>query len=193
MSILQIKLESDRILRRKSAVVKVIDRKILRLLDDMLETMYKASGVGLAAPQIGINKRLIVVDVGDEGQGPWRLINPVIVSRSEEEELGSEGCLSCPGLVGNVWRSSEITVRAYDVEGNLIDIQAKGFEARCFQHEIDHLDGRLFIDIAEDVHPAEAEAEAADEEDCGCCECCGSCGSCASEASSGQSCCEAAE
>lgn len=178
MSILQIKFESDRILRRKSAVVKVIDRKIRRLLDDMLETMYHASGVGLAAPQIGINKRLIVVDVGDEGQGPWQLINPVIVSRSEDEELGAEGCLSCPGLVGDVWRSAEVTVRAYDIEGNLIDIQAKGFEARCFQHEIDHLEGRLFIDIAENIRPAQEAEAAAECEDCGgSCECCHACSS----------------
>ncbi|MBQ7567539.1 peptide deformylase [bacterium] len=167
MSILKIKLESDPILRRKCAPLKVIDRKTRRLLSDMLDTMYEARGVGLAAPQIGINKRLIVVDVGDEGQGPWMLVNPVIVARGEEEELGSEGCLSCPGLLGDVWRSSEITVRAFDVDGNMVTIQAKGFEARCFQHEIDHLDGRLFIDIAENIRSADAQAE---DDDCCCCE-----------------------
>lgn len=160
MSVLDIKVEGNPILRRKCAPVKVIDNKIRRLLDDMLETMYKAPGVGLAAPQIGINRRLIVVDVGKEGHGPWKLINPCIVSRSEEEELGSEGCLSCPGVIGDVWRSTAITVRALDVDGNLIDIQAEGFEARCFQHEIDHLDGHLFIDNAENLRDAEAECEA---------------------------------
>lgn len=164
MSILSIKLESDPILRRKCAPIKVIDRKVRRLLDDMLETMYKAPGVGLAAPQIGINKRLIVVDVGEEGHGPWKLINPVIVSYSPEEELGAEGCLSCPGVIGDVWRSREVTVRALDVDGNLVDIQAKGFEARCFQHEIDHLDGRLYIDIAENMRSADSEEELAEEE-----------------------------
>ena len=162
MSVLSIKLESDPILRRKCQPVKVIDRKIRRLLDDMLETMYKAPGVGLAAPQVGINKRLIVVDVGEEGHGPWKLINPVIVSMSDEEELGAEGCLSCPGIIGDVWRACEVTVRAIDVDGNLVDIQAKGFEARCFQHEIDHLDGRLYIDAAENIRPAESEAENAE-------------------------------
>lgn len=167
MSILPIKLESDPILRRKCAPIKIIDRKVRRLLDDMLETMYKAPGVGLAAPQIGINKRLIVVDVGEEGQGPWKLINPVIVARSPEEELGAEGCLSCPGIIGDVWRSQEITVRALDVDGNLVDIQAKGFEARCFQHEIDHLDGHLYIDIAENIRSADAEEAELEEEDAG--------------------------
>ena len=165
MSILEIKLKDNPILRRKCSPVKVIDRKVRRLLDDMLETMYKAPGVGLAAPQVGINKRLVVIDVGEEGHGPWKLINPRIVEMSDEEENGSEGCLSCPGLVGDVWRATKVKVQAYDCDGNKIYIDAEGFEARCFQHELDHLDGRLYIDIAENVRPvSEDDIEAEGEE-----------------------------
>ncbi len=183
MSILDIKVRPNPVLRRKCLPVKVVDDKTRRLLDDMLETMYKAPGVGLAAPQIGVNKRLIVVDVGDEGQGPWKLANPRIVMASEEEELGPEGCLSCPGVIGDVWRSLKITVRALDYDGNTIEFDAEGFEARCFQHEIDHLDGHLFVEKAEDMRTPEEEAarlqkEAKESEaECGCacgeadCEC----------------------
>jgi len=132
------------VLRQQARPVTVINKKVKRLLDDMAETMYRAKGVGLAAPQIGISKRIIVVDVGE---GLWELINPEIIF-SEGEEVDIEGCLSIPGVTGEVKRASRVRVRGLNRNGQQQVITAEGFAARAFQHEIDHLDGILFIDKA---------------------------------------------
>lgn len=130
------------ILREKAHSVPEVNRNILKLLDNLADTLYAAKGVGLAAPQIGISKRAIVVDVGD---GLLGLINPEIISH-EGEEVAVEGCLSCPGVAGEVKRAAEVVVKALDREGREIKIRGTGLGARALQHEIDHLDGILFID-----------------------------------------------
>ena len=136
------KYKIDDILRKKSRNVDKIDERILQLLDDMAETMYKENGAGLAAPQVGILKRLIVVDIGD---GLIKLINPKIVEQ-EGEEQGEEGCLSVPEIIGEVKRPYKVKVKGLNELGETIEIKATGFLARAFCHEIDHLDGILFID-----------------------------------------------
>jgi peptide deformylase len=123
----------------------------------MAETMYDAHGVGLAAPQIGILKRVIVLDPGD-GTGLIEMINPEITARSGRV-LGPEGCLSIPGLQGDVYRAEHITVKGLDRHGNEVVMEARDFLARIFQHEIDHLNGVLFIDIAEKIYEREAQDE----------------------------------
>lgn len=136
------KYKIDDILRKKSRRVEKIDERILQLLDDMAETMYKEKGAGLAAPQVGILKRVIVVDIGD---GLIKLINPEIVEQ-EGEEQGEEGCLSVPDIIGEVKRPYKVKVKGLNEFGEEIEIKATGFLARAFSHEIDHLDGILFID-----------------------------------------------
>ena len=136
------KYKIDDILRKKSRRVEKIDERILQLLDDMAETMYKENGAGLAAPQVGILKRVIVVDIGD---GLIKLINPEIVEQ-EGEEQGEEGCLSVPEIIGEVKRPYKVKVKGLNELGEEIEIKATGFLARAFCHEIDHLDGILFID-----------------------------------------------
>lgn len=164
---MKILFEGDPVLRRKCRRVDKVDNKIRGILEDMLQTMYKANGVGLAAPQVGISKRMIVIDVG---QGPIKVVNPKITYLSDEEELGLEGCLSCPGLEGEVWRCSSVRLSGLDEFGNKVAYEGEGLFARCAQHECDHLDGRLYIDIAENVRPAsqdnaEPEANGADNSD----------------------------
>lgn len=154
MAVLDIKKQGDPVLRQKAKAVAQVDARIRRLLDDMVETMYSARGIGLAAPQVGISQRVIVVDIGD---GPIRVVNPKIVRVGEEEEEATEGCLSIPGIIGEVWRAYDISVRGFDENGKPVKIDAEGLLARVFQHEIDHLDGRLFIDIATDVREATKE------------------------------------
>lgn len=144
MSVLPIKLVGEDVLRSRARDVDVFDASLARLFDDMLDTMYKAPGIGLAAPQIGISKRIIVLDVGD---GPIRMANPKITEWAGEQ-TGTEGCLSIPGLYGDVTRHDKITVRGHDEFGRPYKVQADGLLSRCFQHEIDHLDGKLFTDIA---------------------------------------------
>jgi peptide deformylase len=131
----------------------------------MAETMYDADGVGLAAPQVGILKRVIVVDVGDEHE-LIEMVNPEIVS-AEGEQLGPEGCLSIPGLQGDVRRSNRIVIRGQDRDGKPIQYEASEFLSRAFQHEVDHLNGVLFIDTAESVYEARkpTEQELAQEQD----------------------------
>ncbi|MEQ9619721.1 MAG: peptide deformylase [Deltaproteobacteria bacterium] len=156
MSVRNILKYPDPFLRKKCGVVEEIDDDILRLLDDMAETMYDAPGVGLAAPQVGVDKRIIVVDItpanreGEEeveyeGPGLIELINPEITSASGEV-TGEEGCLSIPGFVSDVKRKNKIVLEGYNREGELLEIEAEDLLARVFQHEIDHLDGILFID-----------------------------------------------
>lgn len=136
------------ILRQKSAPVKQVDSAIVRLLDDMLETMYQANGVGLAAPQVGILSRIVVIDIQareDEKQ-PLFFVNPEIVAHSEEQCDGSEGCLSIPNQFAHVKRFNSVTVRFLDRQGQPQEMTAEGFLAIAIQHELDHLDGVLFID-----------------------------------------------
>lgn len=146
MAVREIKLLGDPVLRRKAEPVAEVDDEIRGLIDDMLETMYDADGVGLAAPQVGIGKRVIVVDVRDPDAPPFALINPVIVERGDEVERGEEGCLSIPGLKEIVERPAEVVVEGLDRDGNPRRIEAEGLLARALQHEVDHLDGILFID-----------------------------------------------
>lgn len=134
----------DPILREKSVPVRHITPNIHKLLDDMAETMYAANGVGLAAPQVGINKRIVVIDTGD---GIIELINPEIIAM-EGEQIGPEGCLSIPGITGEVKRAQMCKVRALDRHGKPFEMAGEGLLARAFQHEIDHLNGILFIDLA---------------------------------------------
>jgi len=143
MAILEIKEYGEPILRGKALPVKEIDPEILNLIKDMAETMYTDSGVGLAAPQVGVSKRIIVID-GEE-EGLMVLINPILV-KSEGELVEEEGCLSIPGIYSQVKRASKVTVRALNENGDPIEMTKEGLAARALQHEIDHLDGILFID-----------------------------------------------
>ncbi|GEA15080.1 MAG: peptide deformylase [Moorella sp. (in: firmicutes)] len=142
MAIHQILVHPDPILREKSQAVKKITPNIWKLLDNLADTMYDAPGVGLAAPQIGVLKRVIVVDVGE---GLIELINPEIIA-ARGKDVGPEGCLSVPGAQGEVPRAAAVTVRGLDRHGREREIKAEGLLARALQHEIDHLDGVLFID-----------------------------------------------
>ncbi len=142
MAIRNIVKIGDDVLRKTCRTQMNFDEKLATVLDDMADTMYKAEGVGLAAPQIGILRRYCVVDVGD---GLIELINPVIIEMSGKQ-MGSEGCLSVPDRFEEVERPLKVTVRAQDRNGNNFTISAEGFKARAFCHEIDHLDGVLYID-----------------------------------------------
>lgn len=142
MAIRNIVKIGDDVLRKVCRTQLTFDDKLATILDDMAETMYKAEGVGLAAPQVGILRRYCVVDVGD---GLIELINPVIVEKSGSQ-TGSEGCLSIPERFEEVTRPMTVTVRAQNRHGENITITAEGFKARAFCHEIDHLDGVLYID-----------------------------------------------
>lgn len=134
--------DGDEVLRKKCRKVEKFDEKLHALLDDMYETMQEANGVGLAAPQVGILRRAVVIDVGD---GKIELINPEIIKTSGEQD-GQEGCLSCPGVWGDVVRPMKVTVKAQDRYGKEFKIKGQELLARAFCHEIDHLDGILFLD-----------------------------------------------
>ena len=142
MAIRNIVKVGDDVLRKICRTQMTFDEKLWSLLDDMAETMYKAEGVGLAAPQVGILRRVCVVDVGD---GLIELINPDITEKSGSQ-TGSEGCLSVPDRFEEVKRPMTVTVKAQNRKGENIEIKAEGFKARAFCHEIDHLDGILYID-----------------------------------------------
>ncbi|NMA83849.1 MAG: peptide deformylase [Epulopiscium sp.] len=144
MALRQIRLDSDEILRKRSKEVTEITPKILTLIEDMIETMHDADGVGLAAPQVGILRRIIVVDIGDEN-GPIALINPRLI-KSKGEQIGSEGCLSIPGVLGEVNRPQSVVVVGLNPAGEEVQIESEDLLARVFCHEIDHLDGVLFTD-----------------------------------------------
>jgi len=151
MPLLKIELLGSDVLRRRAEEMEVPadDAGLDQLIRDMFETMYDARGIGLAAPQIGLGKRLIVVDVGDESGkdvGPFALFNPKVVESSADTEKQEEGCLSIPGVTGAVERPYGVTVEGVDRQGNPVRIEAEAMLARCLQHEIDHLDGILFID-----------------------------------------------
>ena len=148
MALREIRVEGDEILRKKSRVVDVIDDKVRELIKDMDETMHAANGVGLSAVQVGVLKRIIVIDVNYDGTESLKLINPEIVKTKGKEEY-QEGCLSFPNKFAKVIRPSEVTVKALDENGKQVTIKGKGLLAEALCHEIDHLDGKLFIDIME--------------------------------------------
>ena len=141
-------IEPDPILRKKSEPVSKVDLNLQNLMKDMLETMYSAPGIGLAAVQIGILKRLIVIDISKENEkkNPLFLINPQIIQKSKDTSLYEEGCLSLPGHFAEIERPAECSLDYIDFDGKKKNLKAKGLLATCIQHEIDHLDGVLFID-----------------------------------------------
>ena len=144
MAIRQIREYGDEILRKKSREVEVVDDKIRELMEDMIETMHKYNGVGLAAPQVGILKRVIVIDLYD-GNEPLRLVNPKLIKTKGKQEV-EEGCLSFPNQYAKMIRPEEIVAEALNEKGEKIKIKAKGLLAQAICHEIEHLDGILFID-----------------------------------------------
>ncbi len=156
MAIRKIVEIGDEKLRKKAKPVEKFDMRLKILLKDLADTMYKAEGVGLAAPQVGILRRVAVVDVGD---GLAELVNPEIVL-TEGEECGAEGCLSIPGRSGLVTRPLKVTVRAFNGKGEPIEVEGEGFMARALCHELDHLDGVLYVDKMErEIFPDEEEDE----------------------------------
>ncbi|MFD1176174.1 peptide deformylase [Paenibacillus puldeungensis] len=157
MAIRIIVIEPDEVLHQVAKEIKKITPNVQKMLTDMADTMYDAEGVGLAAPQIGILKRAIVVDVGDEN-GLIELINPEIVS-TEGEQFGPEGCLSIPGYRGDVRRAMTVTVKGLDRNGNEVTYTGSELLARAFQHEIDHLNGVLYTDVAERIYEITPEGE----------------------------------
>lgn len=143
MAIRIVREKGDPVLRETAVAVKRFDETLERLVDDMFETLYHYNGVGLAAPQIGIPKRIVVIDAGENEK--FVLINPEIITASGKE-IDAEGCLSIPGVWGEVERYSEVRVRAQDVKGEHFEVQANDLLCRALQHEIDHLKGVLFVD-----------------------------------------------
>ena len=157
MAILQIVKEGDPVLRKTCREVTEITPRILRLLDDMKETLKAANGVGLAAPQVGVLRRICLVE--NEKGKVWELINPRIIAQSEERQSEVEGCLSVPEQWGVTDRPMSVTVMALNRKGEEIQVTGTGITARCLCHEIDHLDGRLFIDHARMLSPDEIQRD----------------------------------
>lgn len=153
MAIKDILKFGDRTLKRVSKKVEVIDEEVLLLVDDLKDTLYSTTGIGLAAPQIGVLKKVIFIDLRD-GQEPIIMINPKIVAKIGKEE-SAEGCLSYPGYEGYVIRPKKITVQGINIKGEKIEYLAEGLLARAFCHEIDHLDGVLYTDRAKKVYKTE--------------------------------------
>ena len=145
MALRTIRVQGDSVLTKKSRPVDKMTPRIGELITDMLDTMYDAMGVGLAAPQVGILKRIVVIDVGE---GPIVLINPEILETSGEQ-TGDEGCLSVPGMAGQVTRPNYVKVKALDEDMNEVEYEGEGLLARAFCHEIDHLDGHLYVEKVE--------------------------------------------
>lgn len=166
MAIREIVTVPDEVLRRKARKVTVFDADLQKLIDDMVETMRQAPGVGLAAPQVGVSERLIVVEYAENDEDEdaskklFVVANPEIVKVSTETEKGIEGCLSIPGLVGEVERPLQVVIRGQNRRGQPVRVKAKGWLARIFQHEIDHLEGILFTDRATRVWKPTPEEEA---------------------------------
>ncbi len=144
MAIRNLRLEGDEILSKKSREVEVIDEKVQTLIDDMIETMHKYNGVGLAAVQVGILKRIVVIDLYDD-KGPIVLINPVIIKEKGEQEV-EEGCLSFPNQFAKIVRPAEVVAEYIDRDGKRMRVKAKELLAQAISHELDHLEGELFID-----------------------------------------------
>lgn len=156
MAAYQIRLFGDPVLTQRASEVADIDGKLARLVEDMVETMHEAHGLGLAAPQVGVQKRLFVYQM--EERDPVAIVNPVIKESRGEWEY-EEGCLSIPGLFFPIVRPKEIHLTGYDLDGNEISIEADEVEARCFQHELDHLDGRLLLTMLDRDQRKEAMRE----------------------------------
>jgi peptide deformylase len=155
MAVLEILQIGNPILRRRGAKVTRFDDGLARLAEDMIETMHQAKGVGLAAPQVGVSTRLIVVEMPDNEDYPhpgehWVMCNPEVVKESRETEIGQEGCLSVAGYVGMVERPTAVTIKGQDLSGRKMRVKAEDFAARAFLHEIDHLNGVLYVDRAEE-------------------------------------------
>ena len=156
MAIRKIRLEGDPVLGKKCRPAEVMTDKLHVLIGDMLDTMYEHNGVGLAAPQVGIFKRIVVVDVGD---GPIVMVNPQILE-SEGEEIMDEGCLSVPGMAGQVPRPAYVKVKALDEDMEEVELEATELLARAFCHEIDHLEGKMYTSLVQGgLHPVEYEDE----------------------------------
>jgi len=152
-------ITNNPVLKQKAKRVPAIDKSILRLINDMIKTMRESNGVGLAAPQVGVPLRVIVLQM--LGEEPIALVNPKIVRRSGEREV-TEGCLSLPGYVGEIKRSASVTVKGWDRQGKTIRIKATGLKAQALEHELDHLNGVLYIDHLESqdkLHKIETEIE----------------------------------
>ncbi|MBQ9886228.1 MAG: peptide deformylase [Lachnospiraceae bacterium] len=160
MAIRSIRTLGDPVLRKVSKEVKEITPKITKLIDDMLDTMYEEEGVGLAAPQVGMLKRIVVIDIGD---GPIILINPVIIA-TEGEQTGFEGCLSVPGKSGTVTRPNKVTVRAFDENMDEFELTGTELLARAICHECEHLDGIVYVDKVEGRLYDNEELEEMEEE-----------------------------
>lgn len=160
MALRLVRKMGDDVLRKRAKEVKVVNHKIASLVEDMFETMYAEEGVGLAAPQVGILKRIFVIDVGD---GPIAFINPEILEVSQESQKGIEGCLSIPGERGYVVRPMRVKVKTQTLEGGEKIIEAEGLFARAICHENDHLNGQLFVDIMEDEPVFDEDAEYLEE------------------------------
>ena len=159
MALREIRVQGDAVLAKVCKEIKEVTPRIQDLIDDMIETMYEANGVGLAAPQVGILKRLVVIDVGE---GPIVMINPRIVAQ-DGEQTGDEGCLSVPGKAGIVTRPNYVKARFFDEDMNECDVEGEGLLARAICHELDHLDGHLYVEKVEgDLHDVTYEVE--DEE-----------------------------
>jgi peptide deformylase len=152
----RIRTFGDPVLRRRAEEVTDIDGRIARLVEDMFAVMKEANGVGLAAPQVGVSKRLFVYEIGDSG--PRTVINPVI-EEAEGEWEHEEGCLSVPGLWFHITRAKKARVRGYDLEGNEVAYEGVEMEAKLFQHEVDHLDGRLLLERLDEDQRKEAMRE----------------------------------
>lgn len=150
MAILDILHFPDPRLRKKALPVERVDDELRRLVDDMLETMYAAPGIGLAATQVNIAKRVVVIDISEDKNSPLALINPEILERQGEEEM-EEGCLSVPGYYDTVRRAERIKMRALDRDGQAFELETSGLLAVCIQHELDHLDGKLFVDYLSEM------------------------------------------
>lgn len=171
MTIREIVTTPASILRQRAKKVRAVTPPVQTLIDDMIETLHAVPGVGLAAPQVGVSRRVIVVEYAEENEDPeappkparlYVVVNPEIARHSPETESANEGCLSIPGYIGEVERYNTITVKGLNRQGNPFRLKAQGWLARIFQHEIDHLDGVLYIDRAEHVNRLE-EIEAPEE------------------------------
>ena len=148
MALRTIRTEGDEVLSKICKPVKEMTPRIRQLIDDMLETMYEASGVGLAAPQVGVLRRIAVIDASEEGNEPVVLINPEIIEK-DGTQTGEEGCLSVPGKAGKVTRPQHVKVRSLDMDMNEVIYEGEDLKARAFCHEIDHLDGKLYTRLVE--------------------------------------------
>jgi len=158
MAVRKILQYGDKRLNMECAKVEKVDGKILNLVDDMMDTLYEGNGIGLAAPQIGVLKRVILIDLGDEEDEPIIIINPKITAQSGNEK-DFEGCLSYVGHEGEVYRPTNVTVVGINIKGKPVTYNAEGLLARAFCHEIDHLDGILYMSKAEEMYELEDEEE----------------------------------